>query len=99
MIKKSCLFFVFLITILSCSDLALAVSEMDILMEEKKNEHKTEKNENINDLSFTDIITGKQETKKEEKKEEKIDADANANESWLKNLFKKGKKDFLEKYL
>ena len=97
MIKKSCLFFVFLITILSCSDLALAVSEMDILMEEKKNAHKTEKNENANDLSFTDIITGKQETKKEEKKEEKIDADANANESWLKNLFKRGKKDFLEK--
>ena len=70
----------------------LAQSEMDLLLEEKRNEGSS-KDENLEGLSFTDIITGK--AKEKPKEEVKIDANANANESWLKSLFKHGKKELI----
>lgn len=75
----------------------VAQSEMDLLLEEKRNETvEVETEDKLKGLSFTDIITGKaEEVKKED--EVKIDANANANESWLKSLFKHGKKELIEK--
>ena len=84
-------FFCFLVIFLGANtSQVLAMSEMDLLMEEKKSEGT---NKEDKELSFTDIITGKTIENNEKKEEEKIDADANARESWLKSLFKKGKEE------
>ena len=76
-----------------------AQSEMDLLMNEKKNESCELQNnceENIKDISYTDIITGNTQNN-DAKKQNEIDVNANANESWLKEYFKFGKEILLEK--
>ena len=60
-------------------------SEMDLLLFEKKNEAENK------EKPSTSLFSSLKNDKKEDKTTE-IDPDANANESWVKSLFKYGKK-------
>ncbi|MBR5599508.1 MAG: hypothetical protein IKW39_05655 [Alphaproteobacteria bacterium] len=86
-------FFIFSFFILSCE--AKATQELDIFGEitENKNESLEQKKDTKDDLSYTEIISGKKEVKERKEEKEKINADANASESWLKSLFKQGKSE------
>lgn len=64
-------------------------SEMDLLLFEKKNEAVSD------EKPSTSLFSSLKGNNKEEKKEN-IDPNANANESWLKSLFKYGKKEILK---